>query len=98
MLFHVDDGEKQAGNEGNLAALAFHVASGKIEGHAGQGGSHLQATETRGCRGCFAVLENSAADSAPCPVRMYEKSANLRGIVLGIEEHILTAGALITPK
>ncbi len=98
MLFHVNDGERQARDERNLPVFPFHVAAGEIERHPGKRSSHLQAAETCGCGGCLANLENSAADSAPCPGGMYEESSYLRRIVTWIEESILAARAVVASK
>ena len=96
LLFHVHDGKRQAWYERDLAVLSFDIASGKIEGHSGESGSHLEAAEAHACRGRFTDLENSAANSAPCPGRVYEKSSYLRCFVARIEERILTTGAMVT--
>ena len=73
----------------------FDVAPSEVERYAGEGGAHFESAKTCGCRGCFADLENSAADSTPRPARMYEKSAYLRRIVAGIEESIFATGAVV---
>src|SRR5271163_693971 len=95
LLFHVHDGERQACYERDLAVLSFDVAAGKVEGHSGEGGSHLEAAEAHACRGRFTHFENFAANSAPRPGRVYEKSTYLRRLVARIEERILTTGAMV---
>lgn len=96
LLFHVHDGKRQACYERDLAVLSFDIAAGEVEGHSGEGGSHLETAEAHACRGRFTDLENSAANSAPRPGRVYEKSTYLRRLVARIEERILTTGAMVT--
>jgi hypothetical protein len=98
MLFHVNDGKRQAWDEWYLPVFHFHVAPGEVKRHAGKRGPHLQAAETCGCRGRLANLENSAADSASCPGGMYEERSYLRRIAKRIEESILAARAVIASK
>ena len=76
----------------------FHVAPGEIKWHPGEGRSHLETMETCGCRGRFANLKDSAADSAPRPGGIYEKGSYLRCIMVRIKESILPAGAVVTSK
>ncbi len=78
--------------------FCFDVTTGAVEGDSGKGGPHLQAPETRRRRCCFTDLENPAAHPSACPIRMYEEGAYLGRILLGIEESIFTAGAVVAAK
>ncbi len=98
MLFHVNNGERQAWNERDLPVFPFHVASGEVKRHASKRGPHLQAAKTCGGRGSLTNLEYSAADSAPCPPGMYEERSYLSRIAKGIEKSILAARAVIASE
>ncbi len=98
MLFHVNDGKRQAWDERDLPLFPFHIAAGEIKRHASKRGPHLQAAKPCSCRGGLANLENSAADSASCPGGMYEERSYLRRIAKWIEESILAARAVVASK
>ncbi len=98
MLFHVNYGERQAWDEWYLPVFLFHVAPGEVKRHASKRGPHLQPAKACGCRGGLANLENSAADSAPCPGGMYEERSYLRRIAKRIEDSILAARAVVASK
>ena len=98
MLFHVNDWERQTWDQRDLPVFNFDVAPRKIEWHAGESGSHLETAETCGRRGGFADLENSAADSAPCPGGMYEERSYLCRIAKWIQQSILAARAVVASE
>ena len=77
LLYHVDDRQRYPWSKRNLTVLCFGVTAGAVKGYPGKGGPHLQAPETRRCRRRFTNLENPAADSPACPVRMDEEGAIL---------------------
>jgi hypothetical protein len=74
----------------------LEVTTDAVEGYSGKRGPHLQAQEARRRGGRLTDLQNSATHPAARPVRMNEKGAYFGRIVLGIEEGIFAAGAVVT--
>lgn len=92
---HANHGKKFAIWKGDLEIFLRYVAPGAEESHAGEGGAHFKALETRGFCGALACFENQAADSAARPCWMDEEGTNFGGIMSRIEKSVLAPSPMV---
>src|SRR5258708_34339068 len=73
-----------------------HISARTVERNARQRRPHLEASETGSLGGSFTSVENKSTDSASRPIGMDEESTNLCSVIQRIEQHVMTAGPMIT--